>query len=468
MGGHRSGLTSAIIASQVTGRGDVYRVGEIKGKAFENCTTLAEVYIPYGIEIIGPSAFQGCTGLGEVLLPDSVSLIFENAFADCTSLEHARLSNGISQIPIRCFQNCVNLQTVIMPESGIAEIGQAAFQNCASLESITLPQGIMAISQYTFDGCSSLRSITIPEGVTQIGAYAFRGCSSLREVHLPSTLTQIDECAFDGCSALEALELPAGCVTLDRQCFRDCTSLERAVISPLTIKAPSGTDHAYGSAAARIEIFCGCTALETVEVMEGCEIIPFAMFRNCTALHHVTLPETLTSISAYAFQGCTGLRFIRLPWSLEGTLPMGVFADCGQLYVAPGNARFSSNTFINTEVRFYCAEDQPAAGLAEQYGFSWTNLYGMDVILPADLEILESEAMAGTAIGRVYVQPGVWQIGLRAFADNPGLLLIDLPASVTDIAEDAFSNCPALVIGAPMGSEAQRYADAHDIPYIPY
>jgi len=37
---------------------------------------------------------------------------------------------------------------------------------------------------------------------------------------------------------------------------------------------------------------------------------------------------------------------------------------------------------------------------------------------------------------------------------------------VTDIADDAFANCPNLTISAPAGSTAETHANAQNIPFI--
>lgn len=66
----------------------------------------------------------------------------------------------------------------------------------------------------------------------------------------------------------------------------------------------------------------------------------------------------------------------------------------------------------------------------------------------------------------VIVQEGIIRIGARAFAGCVFMTDICLPASVTEIGEDAFKDCHKLTIHAPAGSSAEAYAKENDIPFV--
>ena len=86
--------------------------------------------------------------------------------------------------------------------------------------------------------------------------------------------------------------------------------------------------------------------------------------------------------------------------------------------------------------------------------------------LPDGLIEIESEAFAGDASIEV-VEIGnktVW-IGSRAFGDCINLKEIWIPASVTDIAINAFDNCPGLTIHCKEGSVAWETALLNGIPF---
>ena len=66
--------------------------------------------------------------------------------------------------------------------------------------------------------------------------------------------------------------------------------------------------------------------------------------------------------------------------------------------------------------------------------------------LPLNLKAIEGEAFEGSACQTVRIPDTCTSIGSRAFADCTELIYIFIPASVTDIAPDAFDGCPDIII----------------------
>ncbi|MBE5808582.1 MAG: leucine-rich repeat domain-containing protein, partial [Clostridiales bacterium] len=82
--------------------------------------------------------------------------------------------------------------------------------------------------------------------------------------------------------------------------------------------------------------------------------------------------------------------------------------------------------------------------------------------LPQGTKWIETEAFYGdTSIDRVVLGNDVMSIGTRAFA-NSSLKEIDLPASLTYIADSAFSGMSKVTATAPKGSYAYNWALDHD------
>ena len=95
-----------------------------------------------------------------------------------------------------------------------------------------------------------------------------------------------------------------------------------------------------------------------------------------------------------------------------------------------GKTSFTA-TFTNTSfaIQTKTAEDIPS-------------LNSMSLLaLPAQLTTIEEEAFAELPCEGVIIPDGCTTIGQRAFADCDHLIYIRIPASVTDIAEDAFDGC---------------------------
>lgn len=78
--------------------------------------------------------------------------------------------------------------------------------------------------------------------------------------------------------------------------------------------------------------------------------------------------------------------------------------------------------------------------------------------LPSMLQIIEEEAFCGDlSIGKVVVPDGTTEIRSRAFADS-SLVAIELPDSLTRIADDAFEGCDQFRLVVQQGSYAYDWA----------
>ena len=76
------------------------------------------------------------------------------------------------------------------------------------------------------------------------------------------------------------------------------------------------------------------------------------------------------------------------------------------------------------------------------------------------------EAFEGVAAQQVVIPAGTRSIGTRAFADCGSLLIAVVPASVNNIAENAFAGTDITVI-CPADSYAAAWCDDAHIPHNP-
>ena len=190
-------------------------------KAFYNCSSLTNVFIPNTVTSIGYSTFDGCSSLKSVIIPNSVTSIGGSLFRDCgiliiyaetssklsgwddnwnisrrfvywgvkeydtlNDIDYARLSDD--KIIIRGFNPNSLTTDFVLPDTintyQVTAIQSFAFYNCYSLTSVIIPNSVTSIDIGTFMNCSSLTSITIPNSVTSIGNQAFYYCYSLTSV----------------------------------------------------------------------------------------------------------------------------------------------------------------------------------------------------------------------------------------------------------------------------------------------
>lgn len=85
--------------------------------------------------------------------------------------------------------------------------------------------------------------------------------------------------------------------------------------------------------------------------------------------------------------------------------------------------------------------------------------------LPSALRTIEAEAFSGGVFTHVFLGEKVTSIGSRAFSSCASLVYIYIPASVTNIAADAFTGSDNVVIHCTMGSPAHHYAIEHEMAF---
>ena len=83
------------------------------------------------------------------------------------------------------------------------------------------------------------------------------------------------------------------------------------------------------------------------------------------------------------------------------------------------------------------------------------------ITLPQQTLRIEDEAFAGGRFQAAYLGDQLESIGKGAFRDCTALVYVQIPPTVTDIAEDAFDGCGQLTIGCVPGSTAYQFAQDH-------
>ena len=155
--------------------------------AFQNCTSLSSISVTGAVSNY-QLTFDGCTGLISATINANGALtnnISQQIFRGCSSLADVTIMDGVNMLGSYAFSNCTALKSITIP-SGVKTIGDYVFNGCTSLQHIRLSEGLDTISRYVFQGCSSIKSITIPSSVTSIGANALRSAAIEQILNLSS------------------------------------------------------------------------------------------------------------------------------------------------------------------------------------------------------------------------------------------------------------------------------------------
>ena len=415
---------------------------------------------------IKEGAFHGCKGLTQITIPSSVASIGDSAFYACKSLEQITIPDGAAEIPDSSFSGCTNLASVTIPAT-VLYIKDMAFSNCACLRDVyyagtqkqwerinisypynsdllnavihcsdgiisngseqdyeyhELDDGTIEITKYSgsdtivevpsqIDGkqvtsigsrafyqCTKITQLTLPEGIAKIGDAAFWACSGLAELTLPDSVKDIGDSAFDECRGLTKLSLPASMDSIGRQAFEDCTGLTELAIP------------------------------------NGIEVLNTLLFAGCTGLEEVSIPDTVKKLDAHIFTKCISLKDIYY----DGTI-----SQWEQIEIDAWNEEALSEITVHyrgddsRELYDYEIQDDGTAVITKYNGTE------AEAVIPAELD------------GK-----RVTKLASGIFKDCDSVEQAAIPASVSDLQEDTFDDCPGLTaIHAENDSESYASED---------
>ncbi len=289
---------------------------------------------------------------------------------------------------------------------------------------VVIPDGVTSIGESAFLRCTSLASIAIPDSVTSIGDHAFNGCSSLTSITIPGGVSYIGECAFKDCSSLTSVTIPNGVTSIGFMVFNGCSSLTSVTI-------PNSV-----TSIGEMAFWC-CNSLTSIVIPNGVTEIGNYAFFGCDMLTKVSIPNTVVSIGSCAFNSYADMPY----WSAPGPW----LASHNEEFVIVGN---------NVLLKY--------------------NGNAAHVDIPNGVISIGGNAFDEKSITSVTIPDSVTSICSFAFKECENLTDIKVPASVVDIAGDAFvryggdgGSYPAKVtLHGVAGSYAVEWAKEHDMPFV--
>lgn len=375
--------------------------------------------------------------------------------------ERVTIPDTVEVVGESAFENNQKVQFVVIPKS-VKRLDAYVFWGCNNLEEVVLGKGLTAVDEYSFAGCTGLKQITIPENIQSIDAQAFAGCVNLTDIYIPATVTGIAEDAFLNCDNV-TIHADEGSVAaqfaqkLAEQKNRDPLVTAAPVQTPTAVSRPdtqATTEPVSTATPAPAEtpvpgnvlgstIIVGNHALVMVhpgeekvqqgytepeagqETGEEQDItaetengkIPEWMYYRNQSVSAVTIPEGTTEIGRFAFSR-SSLRTVTIPEGVK-VIDYAAFYHCDNL----------DNVILPDTVNTVGAKAFTHTGWLDDFEENSMD----DFLISGDILV----AYKGN-LPEVVIPDGVRVIAEEAFRNHTELKKVHLPASVTDIGNDAF------------------------------
>lgn len=466
-------------------------VKTVKRQAFFGNTTITEIVIPEGVEVIEDGAIE-CYKLKRLHIPSTVTYV---GHSDSMTLESITVAEGnetyysennclINRNTKQLVQGCG--YSVIPTDGSVTSIGRFAFDNCRNLYSIIIPEAITEICEYAFSGCHTLveiydySALDIKLGDTLENGEIARRARYIHTSEVDSKIKTDDESGFVFLDEGYAVSLIG---------YR---GTEKNVVLP-----ESYNGRAYSIA----DCAFVCTAVESVDISSGVTAIGDYVF-GMSSLKYLDIPESVGAVGSSMFNLCSTLEWVVLPSCAKAQgfgfyTPSALSAvylrgeteitidefNCGEVEVLAYShdrpkdnpekhwryingkpavwseisdsrglvfEKSSDGTYAILNGRGDCSDTDliipeeydglPVTHIADGFG-----TYAVrDIVFPSCLTNIGYGAFRGSAIEELILPEGVVTIDGTAFADCEKLKSVSFPSTLSIIKSGAFMACISL------------------------
>lgn len=497
-------------------------VTRIGNNAFDHCTILTNITIPYGVKTIGDYAFI-YTSLGTIDLPNSVTSIGIGAFGYCKSMTNITLPNSLTDIGSRALIQCTALNNVVLPDS-VTSISNDIFNGCSSLANITLPKEIQSIGSSAFYYCPKLISVYFYSDAPSIGSGAFGSGTTLYYLsgktgwstnyggysaslwYPPNTcaymtnndtvtitkylgsdgmvtitniiddlaVTTIGADAFSANTSLTNISVPFSVSNIVNNPFSGASGLLAITVDPLNPNYCTENGVLFNSDKSTLIAYPKGLPSASYAIPENVVLIGPFSFGNCRFLNSISFPNTATTIGDNAFDNSTGLKSLVIGPNVR-SIGTCAFRACNSL---TNVVIQDCVTNIGASAFQLCSKMTNASigSNVDSIGASAFAFCGVltNIVIPDKVTSIGNGAFDNCArLVRVTLGQSLTSIGEAAFKNCIGLKSIVIPEKVTTIARDTFNSCTSLTnatIGTSVtiiGTNAFSYCPALATVTIP-
>ncbi|MBQ0120098.1 MAG: leucine-rich repeat protein [Bacteroidales bacterium] len=403
-------------------KGDIFAVGNLNYQVISEPTSSSWGYV--GVNSLTDAA--KATSRLQIIVPRTVA--------------NGGVTYRVKNIQSRAFE-ASDIQSVDI-KYGVETLGSYSFMNCRSLNWVRIPSSVTTINVSSFAGCSALTVLFCARPVApNTGADVFGGVVATKlSVYVPLTSeTSVNSytAAWKDLVGAKFIRSSLAYDFLRSDGTMACvtaapgynTEGELSLVGFDSERVPNGvwtpgdsngkytiTGDTYKITSVASDACKNNASLLTLDLSNCLYLAKVSQraFQGCSNLQSLTLNEGLQQVEAYAFGNCTSLKQINLPSTLQG-VGSTTFLGCTALKkfsVAQGNKRL-----VAFNDMLYC---------------SWGDDGEMSLVsVPADID--KSHA-------NIY-HPSLRAIGAHAFENVKNLTYIQIPYGVTELGDNAFSNC---------------------------
>ena len=480
-------------------------VGDGKNKAVDS-KTKGTITIPtkvngFKVTGISHSGLSGLIYLSSLNLPSTLTTLEPYAFMSLAA-SSIEIPDGVTAIPNDAFSSAT-IQSITLPK-GIKSIGTMAFRACTKLTSITIPASVETIGAYAFERCNSLLGMMV-ESSTPIAVHKLAFPTSANVyLYVPKGSKAKYAAADYWKDFKEIIETPddPSELHIPGQRFTSNTvegvEVTYVVTSPTTVAV--GVD--YFTKAINEGVTGTVSIPQQVDGLTVTAINSYAFsFSSISMLH---LPHTITSIGDDAISYCNKLSAVVVRAASPIAINANTFADRSKLFlyvptgskaayeaadywkefkeivefdgdvseIMPVGETFTEATVEGVEV-LYCVTSPNTVQLGVDYDNKAIDKSTVGpVTIPSKVRGHEVTELATFAFASCYyvtainLPPTITKMGscsigwcsrMQSFTIPAGMTTIsssalaycrarhiDIPATVTSVADDAFKDCDKL------------------------